>query len=419
MEGGLMVFEELRAYPRAFKVLFVSALIENTAFGLIIPFLTLYMKNDIKIDEVLIGVVLMGYTLSGIPAMIVGGVLADKIGRRTVLLSSLGLMSLTILMYFFAFDFYSLFAIALVDSFVGTMYMPAANAMIADVIPSGQRPKAFSTLRIGWNVGIVFGPVVGAIIVAASSMKVLFVFGAAILFSAFIMNLVFIPETKPKDTGEEITFKKVLAVASDRPFFLLCALTCVFWFFFSQWMSVLPLYSTEELGIQQYEFGLLFAVSAIMVVFLQIPVTSKTELRRRSAVLLLGQFVGSLGFGLIFLAWDFISLLACIVVITIGELVYMSIVSALIADLSPEARRGIYMGFSGFVQTLGSGVGFFFGMWLFDTMAAKQYIWLVFSSIGLITLVGYLPLAKMIGPERDGPCKHSQHIPLAALPLEK
>jgi MFS family permease len=419
MEGGLMVFEELRAYPRAFKVLFASALIENTAFGLIIPFLTLYMKNDIKIDEVLIGVVLMGYTLSGIPAMIVGGVLADKIGRRTVLLSSLGLMSLTILMYFFAFDFYSLFAIALVDSFVGTMYMPAANAMIADVIPSGQRPKAFSTLRIGWNVGIVFGPVVGAIIVAASSMKVLFVFGAAILFSAFIMNLVFIPETKPKDTGEEITFKKVLAVASDRPFFLLCALTCVFWFFFSQWMSVLPLYSTEELGIQQYEFGLLFAVSAIMVVFLQIPVTSKTELRRRSAVLLLGQFVGSLGFGLIFLAWDFISLLACIVVITIGELVYMSIVSALIADLSPEARRGIYMGFSGFVQTLGSGVGFFFGMWLFDTMAAKQYIWLVFSSIGLMTLVGYLPLAKMIGPERDGPCKHSQHIPLAALPLEK
>ena len=413
------MFEELRAYPRAFKVLFASALIENTAFGLIIPFLTLYMKNDIKIDEVLIGVVLMGYTLSGIPAMILGGVLADKIGRRTVLLSSLGLMSLTILMYFFAFDFYSLFAIALVDSFVGTMYMPAANAMIADVIPSGQRPKAFSTLRIGWNVGIVFGPVVGAIIVAASSIKVLFVFGAAILFSAFIMNLVFIPETKPKDTGEEITFKKVLAVASDRPFFLLCALTCVFWFFFSQWMSVLPLYSTEELGIQQYEFGLLFAVSAIMVVFLQIPVTSKTELRRRSAVLLLGQFVGSLGFGLIFLAWDFISLLACIVVITIGELVYMSIVSALIADLSPEARRGIYMGFSGFVQTLGSGVGFFFGMWLFDTMAAKQYIWLVFSSIGLITLVGYLPLAKMIGPERDGPCKHSQHIPLAALPLEK
>lgn len=414
-----MAFEELRAYPRAFKVLFASALIENTAFGLIIPFLTLYMKNDIKIDEVLIGVVLMGYTLSGIPAMIVGGALADKIGRRVVLLSSLGLMSLTILMYFFAFDFYSLFAVALVDSFVGTMYMPAANAMIADVIPSEGRPKAFSTLRIGWNVGIVFGPVAGGIIVATSSIKVLFLFGAAILFVAFIMNLLFIPETKPKDTGEAITFRKVLAVASDRPFFSLCALTCVFWFFFSQWMSVLPLYSTEQLGIEEYEFGLLFAVSAIMVVLFQIPVTSRTELRRRSAVLLVGQFIGSLGFGLIFLAWDFFSLLACIVVITIGELIYMSIVSALIADLSPESKRGIYMGFSGFVQTLGSGIGFFFGMWLLATMPQQQYIWLVFSSIGFIALLGYAPLARMIGPEKDRPCKHELHVPLPALPLEK
>jgi len=414
-----MVFEELRAYPRAFKVLFASALIENTAFGLIIPFLVLYMKNDIKIGEVLIGVVLMGYTLSGIPAMILGGILADKIGRRFVLLTSLGLMSLAILMYFFAFDFYSLFAIALIDSFVGTMYMPAANAMVADVIPSEQRPKAFSMLRIGWNVGIVFGPVAGGIIVAASSMKILFVFGAAILFCAFIMNLLFIPETKPKDTGETITFRKVLAVASDKPFFFLCALTCVFWFFFSQWMSVLPIYSTETLGIKVYEFGLLFAVSAIMVVLFQIPVTSRTELRRRSAVLLLGQLIGSLGFGLIFLAWDFFSLLACIMVITIGELVYMSIVSALIADLSPESRRGIYMGFSGFVQTLGTGVGFFFGMWLLSVMPEQQYIWLIFSSIGFVTLVGYLPLAKMIGPERDKPCGHPQHIPLPALPLEK
>ena len=413
------MLQELMAYPRAFKVLFASALIENTAFGLIIPFLTLYMKNDISISEVLIGVVLMGYTLSGIPAMIVGGALADKLGRRIVLLSSLALTSVTILMYFFAFDFYSLFAIALVDSFVGTMYMPAANAMIADVIPSEQRPKAFSMLRIGWNVGIVFGPVAGGIIVAAASIKLLFIFGAGILFSAFILNLLFVPETKPKDTGEAITFKKVLAVASDRPFFSLCALTCVFWFFFSQWMSVLPIYSTEQLWIEEYEFGLLFAVSAIMVVLFQIPVTSRTELRRRTAVLLLGQFIGSLGFGFIFLAWDFISLLACIVVITIGELVYMSIVSALIADLSPETSRGLYMGFSGFVQTLGSGVGFLFGMWLLSAIPDQQYIWLVFSSIGLLTMVGYLPLSRMIGPEKDRPCKHPQHIPLPALPLEK
>lgn len=399
------MFKDLLAYPRAFKVLFASALIENTAFGLILPYLTIYMVKDIQVGEVLAGVVLMGYTLSGIPAMIFGGMLADRIGRRTVLLMSLGLMCITIMMYFFAFNFWSLFAIALVDSFVGTMYMPAANAMIADVIPSEGRPKAFSILRIGWNVGIVFGPVLGFIIVAASSIKVLFLFGAGILFCAFVMNLFFIPETKPKDTGDEITFRKVMAVSSNRPFLLLCALSGVFWFFFSQWMSVLPLYSTDELGISESLFGIIFAISALMVILFQVPLTARIERLRRSGVLMTGQLIAALGFGLIFVAWDFFSLIGCIIVITIGELFYMSIISTIIADFAPASQRGIYMGFSGLIQTMGSGIGFFFGMWLLSYLPDGQtnIIWLVFMAIGMAASVGYIPYSRMAGARMDLP----------------
>ena len=397
----------IRAYPRAFKVLFVSALIENTAFGLILPFLAIYMVDDIKVTEVLAGVVLMGYTLSGIPSMIFGGVLADRIGRRVVLLMSLGLMCITIMMYFFAFNFWSLFAIALADSFVGTMYMPAANAMIADVIKPEGRPKAYSILRIGWNVGIVFGPVIGFIIVASASIKVLFLFGAGILFCAFMLNLLFIPETKPKDTGEEITFRKVMAVSSNRPFLLLCSLSGIFWFFFSQWMSVLPLYARDpaQLGLSESLFGLVFAVSAVMVVFLQVPMTSKLERLRRSGVLLTGQLIAAAGFGLIFLAWDFYSLVACIMVITMGEIFYMSIISTIIADFAPISQRGIYMGFSGLVQTLGNGLGFLFGMWLLDLLPAAQkpLIWLVFMAIGMAACLGYIPYSRLAGPILDKP----------------
>jgi len=401
------MFREILDYPRAFKVLFVSALIENTAFGLILPFLAIYMVEDVGVGEVLAGVALMGYTLSGIPSMIFGGVLADRIGRRTVLLMSLGLMCVTIMLYFFAYNFWSLFGIALADSFVGTMYMPAANAMIADVIPSPDRPKAFSILRIGWNVGIVFGPVIGFIIVSASSIKVLFLFGAAILFCAFMLNLFLIPETKPEDTGEEITFRKVMAVSSNRPFLLLCSLSGVFWFFFSQWMSVLPIYSTDpaQLGLTESLFGVVFAVSAIMVVVLQVPFTARLERLRRSGVLMTGQLIAAAGFGLIFFAWDFYSLVGCIMVITMGEIFYMSVISTIIADFAPQTQRGIYMGFAGLVQTLGNGLGFFFGMWLLDLLptADTRLIWLVFMAIGVAASVGYIPYAKIAGARIDLP----------------
>lgn len=407
-----MVFENLKTSPRTFKVLVTSALIENTAFGLIIPYLTLYMLIDIKIPIALIGVVLMTYTISGMPSMIIGGILADKIGRRIVLLSSLGLMSLTMFMYFFAYDFTTLVILAFVDSFVGSMYMPAANAMIADIIPSRERPRAFSMLRIAWNVGIIFGPVLGAVVVAAFSIKVLFVFGSMILGCAFFMNLVFIRETKPKNAlPEGITFRRVLRVASDRPFALVSALSGVFWFFFSQWMSVLPVYAYNELGIKEYAFGFLFAASALITVAFQLWVTSKMINYRKSLVLMAGQLTSSIGFALIFFATDFYMLLGCIVVITLGELVYMSIISAVIADLAPEAQRGTYMGFSGFVQTLGGGIGFLVGMWLLSVFPENQFVWFVFGGVGAVTCIGYIAFARMLGPERDGPSKKSHPEP--------
>ncbi len=415
-----MAFESLRASPTAFKVLVASALIENIAFGLIMPYLALYMVNVLGISKPLSGVAMAGYTLSGIPGTILGGMLTDRIGRRSVLLASLGLMSITMLLYFFAIDFVTLFVIVLADSFVGSLYMPAANAMIADVIQPSARPKAYSTLRIAWNVGLVIGPGIGTFIVATFSIRELFVFGAAILVGAFVMNLIYVPETKPDSgTDVDVTFMKVILVGRNRPFLMLCSMTALMWFSFSQWMSVLQIYATANLGLSDAVPGLLFAVNAFMVVTFQLWVTSKMVMFRRAFVLMTGQLIVAGGFSLIFFAKDTVSLVACIVVITVGELVYMSIVSALIADMSPEAERGVYMGFSGFIQSLGMGVGFFVGMYLLDVLPEARLIWLVFGVLGALTSLGYVLLAKMLGPEIGHPAKQPEIIPITPIMPEK
>ena len=415
-----MVLDSFRAAPRAFKVLMISALIENVAFGLIVPYLAIYMVADLHISKPLAGVALAGYTLSGIPGTIIGGMLTDRIGRRSVLLVSLGLMSITLLMYFFAVDFVTLFIIVLADSFVGSLYMPAANAMIADVIPSSGRPKAYSTLRIAWNIGMFLGPALGVFIVTAFSVRELFVFGAVILAGAFGMNVVFIPETKPKETKEqEVSFIKFFQVGRNRTFLMLCSTTAVMWFSFSQWMAVLQLYATSNLGLSDSTPGLLSAVNGVMVVTLQLWVTSKMVKFRRSLILMSGQLIVALGFSLIFFANDIPSLVSCIVVITIGELIYMSIVSAIIADLSPDAERGLYMGFSGFTQSLGMGVGFIVGMLLLDLLPEARFIWVILGVITSVGSLGYIMLGRMLGPERNLPSTQTESIALPSMALEK
>ena len=401
-----MVFETLKAYPRAFKVLVASALIENMAFGLIIPYLTIYMTDVIKISDALAGVVLMGYMLSGIPSMIFGGMLVDKIGRRVVLLTSLGLMAITVFSYSFASDFLTLLIIALADSFVGSLYMPAASAMIADVIPSAKRPQAYSTQRIAWNVGLIFGPAVGAALVATQSIKILFLFGAVVLAGAFVMNFIFIPETKPENTGDGVTFKKVAAVSRNHPFFLLCAMSGIFWACSTQFMSALPVYITRDLSLSESTPGLLWVINGAMIVAFQLWVTSKAVKFRRSVVLAVGQVISATGLGLIFFAVDLPMLVAFVIVMTVGELIYMSVLSAVIADMAPEEQRGVYMGFAGFMQTLGMGIGMLVGMLLLGGLgSASALVWVFFGAMGISTSAAYLVFGRMVGPERDHPAR--------------
>jgi len=234
------------------------------------------------------------------------------------------------------------------------------------------------------------------------------------------LNIIFIPETKPKVAEEqEITFVKFFQVSRNRTFLMLCTMSAVMWFSFSQWMGVLLIYATSNLELSNSIASMLFVVNGAMVITLQLWVTSKMVRFRRSLVLMTGQLIVAGGFSLIFFTNDLLSLVACIVIITIGELIYMSIVSAIIADMSPDAERGLYMGFSGFIQSLGIGLGFFVGMLLLDVLPEPRYIWFIFGAIGAIGSLGYILLGRMLGPERNLPKYQPEIIQLTPLPLEK
>jgi MFS family permease len=143
-----------------------------------------------------------------------------------------------------------------------------------------------------------------------------------------------------------------------------------------------------------------------MIVLLQLWITSQMVKFRRSVVLMSGQIVMGVGIGLVYLATDMLTLSACVIVMTLGELIYMSILGAIVADMAPEDQRGIYMGFSGFMQTLGWGVGMFLGLWLLDVLPQRDTMWLIFGTVAIATSAAYIHFGRMIGPVKDHPVKH-------------
>jgi MFS family permease len=194
------------------------------------------------------------------------------------------------------------------------------------------------------NLGVAIGLVLAGLI-ASVSYTLLFVGdGLTSLVFAWVVWR-FVPETRPASEPE--TVRQVLAglvvPMRDRIFlpFLLLHLAIVTVFF--QFQLTLPVDMAAH-GISPAGFGLLMAMNGGIIVFLQ-PLTARwigsLDPARAMAA---GTALIGLGFGVNALHHSVAWYALGIAIWTVGEVLYLPVVSTLPADLAPTALRGRYQG---------------------------------------------------------------------------
>lgn len=345
------------ALPRAIHVLCVGTFI-NRAGMFLIPFLTLYLTSSLGLGGAFATQAMGVYGFGGLVASLVGGHLADRIGRRTVMLVSL-LGAASILLFFGRLTSPgAILAAVLAFSFLGEMYRPAASAMIADLSTPEQRPAAFSLMYVTINLGMTVSPIVGGFI-AQRSYHWLF-WGDALTSAAYAaILLVAVRETLPARHAGTRAAGDVATGAAPPPhppigavarrilghgsFLLFCLATLLVSITYMQSHTTLPLYM-QGLGLSPQQYGLVVSVNAFMVVCVQIPLTTLTGRLPREVMLVVSSLFTAVGFGLTGLANTPLLLAGTVVVWTVGELLQAPYLSTVVADLAPADLRGTYMG---------------------------------------------------------------------------
>lgn len=345
------------ALPRAIHVLCVGTFI-NRAGTFLIPFLTLYLTSSLGLGSAFATQAMGVYGFGGLLASLTGGHLADRIGRRTVMLVSL-LGAASVLLFFGRLTSPgAILAAVLAFSFLGEMYRPAASAMVADLSTPEQRPLAFSLMYLTINVGMTVSPIVGGLI-AQRSYHWLF-WGDALTSATYAAILfVAVRETLPaRRPGTAVAGHSAgAAPASSHPaigtvarrllghrsFLLFCLATLLVNITYMQSHTTLPLYM-KGLGLTPQTYGLVVSVNAFLVVCLQIPLTTITGRLPRELMLVVSSLFMAAGFGLTGLATTPLLLAGTVVVWTVGELLQAPYLSTVVADLAPTDLRGTYMG---------------------------------------------------------------------------
>lgn len=372
--------------PSTVHILCLGSFI-NRVGSFVMLFLTIYVSEELKMGKAFASYCIGAFGVGSILSALLGGQLADQIGRRaTMLIALLGGASILASISFIQ-NGYVFMASLFVFALIMEMYRPAASAMIGDVASSAQRPHAYSLMYISFNLGFAIAPPVGGWL-ASKSFQWLF-WGDAFTSAMYgLVVLLLLKETHPRrqpqaamsaiaaeaqhsgDTPEasaealasaeslqKLTQPADSTIAAkeysvleafghivrDINFLLFCFCSLITSIVFMQAFVTLPLY-VRSMGFDEQQFGFMICVNGAMIVLLQLPMTHWLSRFNRIYVLLAGELLLAVGFGVTGFVTSAVTIIASIMLWTLGEILQAPYKPTIVAELAPVALRARYMG---------------------------------------------------------------------------
>src|SRR5512133_1661129 len=184
-------------YPRAFWIYNIIVFIDRLGGFMLYPFFALYLTQKFDIGMSTVGLIFGVFSITGMVGSALGGALADRMGRRTVIIFSLILSSLSALGMGFAPTIGIFVAVVAVVGTLSNIGGPAHEAVVADLLPPDKRAEGYGIIRVVFNVAVIIAPPIAGLLISKSYLT-LFITDAVI--SVISAGIVFfaLPETKPQ-----------------------------------------------------------------------------------------------------------------------------------------------------------------------------------------------------------------------------
>lgn len=387
-----------RGLPATVWTLFVGTVVNR--FGYVVtPFLVFFLA-DRGITGTQVPWVLGALGAGNLLGPALGGLLADRIGRRPTMLFGLVGASVAQGALFFAPGLATMAAAALLLSATGATVGPAAYALMADAVAPVARRRAYALFGWGVNIGTAAAGVMGGLL-AAHGYWLLFAVDAASMlgYAAIVVTRLPAPPPATKRAGASGPDPAHPAkggghgygiVLRDRLALLLLPLLGVNLFVYSLTEAALPL-AVDDSGLGPAVYGALAAVNAVLVVLLQ-PLTTHwlADFDRVRVQAVAGAVIAA-GVALTGLADSVFLFVVSVVVWSVGEVLAAGINAALVADLAPVEARGRYQGAFQWFWGLARFLSLTLGVTLY-TAAGPAVLWWTALAAGLLGTLGVLAL---------------------------
>ena len=390
----------LAEYPTQFWLMASGLLISSAGASMIWPFLMIYVSEKLTLSLSTVSTLITINAGTGLLSSFIAGAIADRLGRKPVMVISLLINGIAYLFMSQAHSYLGFAVLMFVMGASNPLYQVGADAMLADMIPAAKRTNAYAIIRMVNNAGIAIGPAAGGFLASRSYTYAFIGASAGMLIYSLLLffraretlSRVYQQEKNPTHDG----FGGYASVFRDRPYIIFALLIGFGLVAPSMMWTLLAVYTKINFSLPENLYGWLPTTNALMCVFVQLFVTRITRRFKPLTIAAIGMLTYGLGVGSVALMKNFSGFWVSMVLMTFGELILIPTVSKYIADLAPADKRGRYMSFYWFAWGIARAVAPLIGGFLNDSVSPRA-IWIGGLVIGLASAVGLFIFSQLRG----------------------
>ena len=343
------------------------------------PFWALYLQDFLGASITNIGIFSMISTAESLLFQLPGGLIADRYGRRRLILFGTVLRTFGPVLYLLAQSWEWVIPGAVIAGMT-SLYMPAFHAIIAESLPSKRRGSGYGVYNTITRIPNIISPLIGGILVDTYGLYrgvrifLMMQVGASIL--GIVVRYFNLQETVVHKSGKRPSILPTAQTFKElpRPIFFMMIVSIIGSFSGRLVMDYTNLYALDILKITPTQLGLITSIAGLVQMVLTLPSGMLSDKYGRKNNIMVSRVVAPVtqyfmaavsGFGPYLLVRSFNSI--GLAFGGGGVQAGGSAWNALIADIVPSEKRATVNGAIGTLTAVVAAPSSVIGGWLWET----------------------------------------------------
>ncbi len=357
-----MSFKELIDIPGVKPVMF-TLLMTAFGFGVILPILPFY-ATSLGATPFELGMLTSVFAFMSLLFGPIAGKMADKYGRKKVLLAGTASFFIGYLIFAFTHSLQAAFLARAMEGVAAAAIFPACISLLSDFTTEQQRGKAMGLVAMSFSLGFIIGPAFGGL-AAAISVQTAFLLSALFAALNFASVLLQVREPVEKAESKDLAQKEVsLLEHISSPVLFLFLSSAITTFMIGGLDAVLALSTSERLGFTSAEVGILFTYIGVLILTMQFVASHAINRFGEKRLIPVGLALSGLGFFLLEFAGGWPMLMLALGVFVAGNAAVFPSVTSLITK-KVTGKRGAVLGLNSSFQSAGQLLGPLYGGFLY------------------------------------------------------